>query len=217
MLTEERITSYISTLTKKGGKPAGEDLKRKTRKALERMLVILLESGHDEPDESDYAKYRAYSKYDEEGTAQDIKRIERYFEPQEERSGQLMMIPEEGMKEPETMSAGVDDSASTESTAANEPESWPKADPVKERPNPTRNKGGRKRMDTENGETRSEKMTAYFTPSMAEKIRLWCDCTGISYGDLTVKLFGAFLKDKGDMLNDFRETREKAKKLNDAQ
>ena len=144
-----------------------------------------------------------------------ISRIERYIVANEERSRQIPMV-EENMKEPETMSAGVDDSASTESTAANEPESWPKADPVKERPNPTRNKGGRKPLDTENGETRSEKMTAYFTPSMAENIRLWCDWTGISFGDLTVKLFGAFLKDKEEMLKDFRKSREEAKRLNES-
>ncbi len=216
MLTEERITSYISTLTKKGGKPAGEDLKRKTRKALERMLVILLESGHDEPDESDYAKYSAYSKYDEEGTAQDIKRIERYFEPKEERSKQLSMIPEEemteGMKEPETMNTGVDDGASTENvqaseaemTAPNEPESLPETDPVNERPKPAKNKGGRKPIDT-NGEKKSEKFMMYFTPSLMADIRDWCSLKRVSCVDYITGLINADLEKKKERLEFFRK------------
>ena len=225
MLTAEKIAYYVETLTTNRGKPAGEDLKRKTRKALEGMQAILLLSGHDEPDASDYAEYRRQSEAndtskDYQSTHQNVERIERYFRPKEERSEQLSMIPEEelteGMKEPEAINTGADDGASTEITAPNEPESLPEAEPVKGGRKTTKNKGGRKPLD-ENGETRSEKMTAYFTPSMADNIRLWCDWTGISYGDLTVKLFGAFLKDKGDMLNDFRKSREEAKRMNDAQ
>ena len=214
MLTAEKIAYYVETLTTNRGKPAGEDLKRKTRKALEGMQAILLLSGHDEPDASDYAEYRRQSEAndtskDYQSTHQNVERIERYFRPKEERSEQLSMIPEEelteGMKEPEG-----------EKITENEPLSLPEAEPVKGGRKTTKNKGGRKPLD-ENGETRSEKMTAYFTPSMADNIRLWCDWTGISYGDLTVKLFGAFLKDKGDMLNDFRKSREEAKRMNDAQ
>ena len=137
------------------------------------------------------------------------------------------------IEDPEALGAveeaeyGADDETSTENvqaseepeaemTAPNESESLPEPDPVQVVRKPTKNKGGRKPLDTENGETRSEKMTAYFTPSMAENIRLWCDWTGISYGDLTVKLFGAFLKDKEEMLKDFRKSREEAKRLNEA-
>lgn len=241
-LTDEEIEQRTELLRGRSNKLLGENEKRKTRNAVKGMRKILEASGHDEPEESDYEEYRrqSYAKDKSNGyqtTYQNISRIERFFAPQEEGSEQLSMIPEEemteGMKDPEALGAveeaeyGADDETSTENvqaseepeaemTAPNESESLPEPDPVQVVRKPTKNKGGRKPLDTENGEIRSEKMTAYFTPSMAENIRLWCDWTGISFGDLTVKLFGAFLRDKGDMLNGFRKSREEAKRMNDA-
>ncbi len=226
-LTDEEIEQRTANLRGRSNKLLGDNEKRKTRNAVKGMRNILEVSGHDEPEESDYAEYRrqSYAKDTSNGyqtTHQNISRIERFFARIEEGSEQLSMIPEEemteGMKDPEALGAvetesahAVDDEASTEKIQANA-----EAEPVKGVRKPAKNKGGRKPLDTENGETRSEKMTAYFTPSMAENIRLWCDWTGISYGDLTVKLFGAFLKDKEEMLKDFRKSREEAKRLNEA-
>ena len=224
MLTDAEIEQRTANLRGRSNKLLGEDEKRKTRNAVKAMLKILETSGHDEPEESDYAEYRrqSYAKDNSNAyqtTNQNISRIERFFEPQEEGSEQLSMIPEDeltaGMKEAEAESV-TDEGANAEPIAPNASESLPEAEPTKGGRKPTKNKGGRKPLDTENGETRSEKMTAYFTPSMAENIRLWCDWTGISYGDLTVKLFGAFLKDKEEMLKDFRKSREEAKRLNEA-
>ncbi len=119
MLTEERIEEYVSTLRTERGKPAGKDLKRKTRNALRGMMAILLdrkttEPEHEEPDERDYTEYRESSLCEEKSIDQDIKRIRRYFAPQAERSDQLLMIPEEEMtavmNEPEQVT-GLDEGA----------------------------------------------------------------------------------------------------------
>ena len=224
-LTDEEIEQRTADLRGRSNKLLGEDEQRKTRNAVKVMRKILEASGHDEPEESDYAEYRrqSYAKDKSNGyqtTYQNISRIERFFAPIEEGSEQLSMIPEEeltaDMKEAEAVNPVADDGANAEPIAPNEPESLPESEPIKGVRKPAKNKGGRKPLDTENGETRSEKMTAYFTPSMAANIRLWCDWTGISFGDLTVKLFGAFLRDKGEMLNGFRKSREEAKRMNDA-
>ncbi len=204
MLTEEKIEGYISRLTTKHGKPAGKDLKRKTRKALQGMLAILMERGHDEPDESDYAEYRESSLCEEESTEQDIKRIKRYFEPQG-GSEQLSMIPEE------EMTAGivpnVDEGATAEPTAEtvpamNEPD--PHTVKASEQASRAKNKGGRKRMD-ENGEKKSEKFMMYFTPSLIADIRDWCSLKRVSCVDYITGLIREDLEKKKDKLEFFRK------------
>ena len=229
------VEEYTATLKGKDGISAAKpDTQRKATKAITDFNEYLSQFDKTIPDESDIEAYRVKSEATDgskgyQATRTKITYIRGYFALNEERSKEVSMT-DETMKAPETLGAVetetaqaseetsqcVDDETSTEITAPNEPESLPEAEPVKGGRKTTKNKGGRKPLD-ENGETRSEKMTAYFTPSMADNIRLWCDWTGISYGDLTVKLFGAFLKDKGDMLNDFRKSREEAKRMNDAQ
>ena len=230
MLTDDEIEQRTANLRGRGNKLLGDNEKRKTRNAVKGMRKILEASGHEEPEESDYAEYRrqSYAKDKSNGyqtTYQNISRIERFFAPQEEGSEQLSMIPEEeiteGMKDPEARGTveereyGADDSASTENvqtseepeaemTAPNEPESLPEAEPVKVVRKPAKNKGGRKTID-ENGEIRSEKLMLYLTPSMIADVRDWCRIKGISYANFIVGLIGDFMRDKKERLDFFRK------------
>lgn len=180
MLTEEKIEQYVSTLRKKGGKPAGKDLKRKTRKALIGMWEILKESGHDVPDESDYEEYRLCSPYDDEGTASDIQRIKKFFASKEEGSKQLSMI--------ETDEFEIEGEAEPENAK-------------------TKSKAGRKRFDTVNGEKKSEKFMLYFTPDLIAEVRDWCHLKRISAVSYITGLIEADLhsEEKQERLNFFRK------------
>lgn len=171
-LTEERIEEYVSRLMTEKGTPAGKDLKRKTRRALEGMMAILLESGHEQPDESDYAEYEECSAYDEKGTEQDIKRIKRYFKPKEERSEQLLMIPEEklteGMKDPEPTATGIEALPESEHVSENESELF----------------GARKaRKPRTKGEKRVQ-VSVYLEPETYETMKALSSLTHKSIGDM---------------------------------
>ena len=145
MLTDEEIEQRTANLRGRSNKLLGDDEKRKTRNAVKAMRKILETSGHEEPEESDYAEYRrqSYAKDTSNGyqtTNQNISRIERFFAPIEERSEQLSMIPEEeiteGMKEPEainTVATVADDGANAEPIAPNEPDSLPESEPINRR------------------------------------------------------------------------------------
>ncbi len=96
----EEIEAYVSSLrTVKGDRPAGQNEKFKTRKALMLMSEILKESGHAEPDSTDKAEYRRRRSTNKTGTEQDLSRIDRYFLAlQAERRTQQMTIEAEPMK-----------------------------------------------------------------------------------------------------------------------
>ncbi len=171
-LTAEKIEEYVSRLKTQRGTPAGKDLKRKTRRALEGMMAILLESGHEQPDENDYAEYEECSAYDEKGTDQDIKRIKRYFEPQEERNEQLSMIPEEelteGMKEPEP------------TATENESESFGAAEAVKA------SEAVKARKSRTKGVKRVQ-VSVYLEPETYETMKALSSLTHESIGDMIGK------------------------------
>lgn len=134
------VSEYTATLKGKDGmSPAKPDTQRKATKAINDFKEYLSKRDKTIPDESDIEAYRIECEAtdgskDKSATVQKIKYIRGYYALNDERSkGQPMT--DENMKEAETISAGVDDSASTEKTAMNEPESWPKADPVKAKKN----------------------------------------------------------------------------------
>lgn len=71
-------------------------------------------------------------------------------------------------------------------------------------------KAGRKRFDTENGEKRSEKLMLYLTPELIANVRDWCSLKGISYGSFVIGLIEDYLRDKKNIIDTFREFRDKA-------
>lgn len=84
----------------------------------------------------------------------------------------------------------------------------PVALPESERvPEPSR--AGRKVLDTERGEKRSEKLMLYLTPSMIADIRDWCDLKHISSVNYITELIRADMKTKQEKLKSFREFRNR--------
>ena len=71
-------------------------------------------------------------------------------------------------------------------------------------------KAGRKRLDTQNGEKRSEKLMLYLTPELIANVRDWCNLKGISYGSFVIGLIEDYLRDKKNIIDTFREFRDKA-------
>lgn len=73
-------------------------------------------------------------------------------------------------------------------------------------------KAGRKRLDTENGEIRSEKFTVYVTPTQAEALKALCLIDGVSsVAERINELIEAELKSNSDMINDFFALKERRK------
>lgn len=71
-------------------------------------------------------------------------------------------------------------------------------------------KTGRKRLDTENGEVRSEKLMLYITPSLIADLRDWCSLKRISCVSYINALIQHDLADKQEKLKSFREFSEDA-------
>ena len=71
-------------------------------------------------------------------------------------------------------------------------------------------RAGRKYLDTENGEKRSEKLMLYLTPSMIADVRAWCDLKGISCVNYITSLIEADIASKRDTLKEFLSFRSKA-------
>ena len=227
-LYRSEIERYIETLPgKKPGESAGQSSKKKTRNALADFMLILSKHGRTWPEQSDYDEYRA-GKPDNETTKQNVKRIERFFawlEPRKEtielaeEYAQQGLFPEKeaGVNEPETLGANepeisqaVDDSASTENMQAseaepiteNEFETWPGAE---NEPAPVKNKGGRKRYDTEKGEKRSVKFMVYFTPSVMAELKDLCSMKHTTCANYLFELACREIEKNGEALAFFRE------------
>ena len=87
-------------------------------------------------------------------------------------------------------SAGFDDGASTEITAPNEP---------------VKNKGGRRRYDTEKGEKRSVKFMVYFTPSVMAELKDLCSMKHTTCANYLFDLACREIKKNEEALAFFRE------------
>lgn len=154
-------------------------MKRKALKAIKDMLAVLAVSGHEWPDESDYAEYRRHSTSNERGTEQNVSRVEKYYLAlRSEGSGQLLLVDR------------VDTQTQTEKGSVSVH---------------SKRAGGRKCLDTESGEVRSEKLMLYLTPSMIADVRDWCSLKRISCVSYITGLISADLAGKQEKLKFFRE------------
>ena len=66
---------------------------------------------------------------------------------------------------------------------------------------------GRRRLDSDTGEKRSEKFMIYLSPSLLRDIRDYCDLRGVSVVSYITELVNADLEDKREQLNAFRKLR----------
>ena len=160
--------------------PVGKDAKRKALNAIKDMQPVLAESGHEWPDASDYEEYRRRSRHNESGTEQNVSRVEKYYRALRAEGSEQLLIPE---------------TADT---------------PTQPEPACVERKSGRKCLDTENGEVRSEKLMIYLTPSMIADVRDWCSLKRISCVSYITGLISADLAGKQEKLKFFRELSEGA-------
>ena len=66
---------------------------------------------------------------------------------------------------------------------------------------------GRRRLDSETGEKRSEKFMIYLSQRLLRDIRDYCDLRGVSVVSYITELVNADLADKQEQLNAFRKLR----------
>ena len=158
----------------------GQDAKRKALKAIKDMRLVLADSGHSLPDASDYAEYRRRSTSNERGTEQNVSRVEKYYLSLCSEGSEQLLIAE------------------TVDT------------PIQQQPAYVERKSGRKCLDTESGEVRSEKLMLYLTPSMIADVRDWCSLKRISCVSYITGLISADLAGKQEKLKFFRELSEGA-------
>lgn len=124
------------------------------------------------------------------------KRIERYLSWVEDKE-RSKKLPMENENEQEQITTPVENEHVQEVTTSEVEKS----------------NAGRKRLDAD-GEKRSEKFMVYLTPTLANNIKAWCDCTGLSYGDFASKLFNSFFRDKEEKLNKFLTLRDELRRFN---
>lgn len=159
---------------------AGDSEKHKTKRAINTMLELLAEREHTQPDEADYTEYRTRSTLNERGTNQNVSRVKKYFAAQV---------------------GGEDASMTDEPNVCGEGEGLEQ--PVRVTTE-DRGKAGHKRLDTKNGEVRSERLMLYLTPSMKAEIEAWCNLKQIkSRADFIVGLISDFMSDKHEKLTNF--------------
>ena len=180
-MLSEHDERYLESIT-------GNAERTKARQALVKFESWLLaEHGRNEPIQSDIREYQEYltGKGISLKTVKDtMRRISNRYRVKDTKEGeQIQMSFEETTTETHT----TVDTLETKSS-----------------------KAGRKRFDTENGEKRSEKLMLYLTPELITDIRDWCNLKGISYASFVIGLIEDYLRDKKNILNTFREFRDKA-------
>lgn len=171
------VEEYTATLKGKDGiSVAQPETQRKATNAINDFKAYLSKRGKTIPDELDIEAYRIESKSSKTNTDFKIKHIRGYYALNDERSKQKPMT-EGNVKEPETQNTGVDDGASTERTAVNEPASLPKQ--------------GRKR--SKNGEKRVP-VSVYLEPETYNIMNTLAGLMNRSIGDIAASTLSEFAK-----------------------
>ena len=204
-LYENEAEMYITNLVTRQGITVSDTEKRKTRKALSEITAILHVQGHSWPDKSDYDAYRHHHE-DNKETRQNVSRIEKFFAWLKEKETETM---------PETNTTATIDAetAQAELFTENDTATWPVSNTENEPVQKVKGKGGRKRLDGENGEIRSEKITVYLTPTQADALKAVCSLDKISsVAECINSLINKYIKDNKDDINGFFSLRAKREK-----
>lgn len=207
---ERELERYITQLDGKDGRPLGQSAEKQARYAIKNMIAIMAEKGLTFPNEEAYEAYKGNSNSNEKNMKTNIARIQKFFAWLE---GENLVIQE---KEKDLTSVDKAEHeaeiAEVEAVAPENVEAENVGTESPEEKEPSKDKGGRPRLDA-NGEKRSEKLTAYVTPTLANNIKAWCDCTGVSYADLVNSLLTGFLQDKEEKLNKFLALRTELREV----
>lgn len=208
------IEKYISELTSEDGKPAGSEEKRKARAALAHFVKMLKDNGRTWPEITDFEAFAANSKATANETTANDRRIRKFFAWFEtERKNDTMT--DNDVIDVEETAQPLDDSTSSENvqaseenevemTAPNESESLPECEAITEN-EPVKNKGGRRRYDTEKGEKRSVKFMVYFTPSVMAELKDLCSMKHTTCANYLFELACREIKRNEEALAFFRE------------
>lgn len=218
------ISEYLLTLKARNGIDiAPISTRDKWQKVLNSIVLVLIQNGHETPDEKDYEEYRASKKLKDETFATYKGKIEEFFFWSKERRQEKM--PEETKtsevstqvepvvdSEPvESESETVHDEESSQVAGVVEAEKEIAADAEPSQVTDKKeSNAGRKKFDTVNGEKRNQKLMLYLTPSVIEDVRDWCSLKKLTVNNYVTALIEADLRDKQNKLNSFRQLRDEA-------
>ena len=192
------IAEYLLTLkSKKGDCIASISTRNKWEKVFKDIVLVLVRTGHEYPDENDYKEYRASITVSDETFTAYKEKIAGFFCWSKEKTERRHEAMADEKIEVSTENVPVLEAETVE--AEHEAESDKNESNV-----------GRKRLDTVKGEKRTEKLMLYLTPSVISDIRDWCSLKNLSSNDYITKLIEADLQDKQDKLNSFRQLRNEA-------
>lgn len=193
VLYNSEIENYLQALTgKKNGQPLSDSELAKQKSALRAIINILVRKGKTWPDADDYTDYQQSHNNNPKTIRDNIGRIERFFDwLQREKDS---MTENEPVSVVETYAT-----AQPDTPTVNDTESTP-IEPVK-----ARGKPGRKRLDGENGEIRTEKITVYLTEKKATAFRALCVLDNVTMASRINELIDAELDKNKDIINRFLE------------
>ena len=198
ILYNSEIENYLQTLTgKKNGQPLSDSELAKQKSALRAMIDILVRKGKTWPDADDYTDYQQSHDNNPKTIRDNIGRIERFFDwLQREKDSVTENNPVPVVETHVT--------ALSDTPTVNDTESTP-IEPVHVEPVKARGKPGRKRLDGENGEIRTEKITVYLTEKKATAFRALCVLDNVTMASRINALIDTELDKNKDIINRFLE------------
>lgn len=202
---QSEIAEYLLTLKARNGIDiAPISTRDKWDKVLNGIVLVLIQNGHETPDEKDYEEYRASKKLKDETFTTYQEKIKEFFSWSEKRR-QEQMLEETKTSEVSTQVEPAVDSEPVEAESETVYDAEPSQVTDKKK-----NNAGRKKFDTENGEKRNQKLMLYLTPSVIEDVRDWCSLKKLTVNNYVTALIEADLRDKQGKLDSFRQLRDEA-------
>ena len=214
------ISEYLLILKARNGiDTASQSTRDKWQKVFEKIVLVLIQHGHETPDEKDYEKYRANNTMSNETFKKYKEKMNEFFSWRQKRRQETM--PDEKI-EVSTKNETVIDTETAESEKEIATDAEPsqvtekvesdtvEAESLETESDKKKSNAGRKKIDTMKGEKRDQKLMLYLTPSVIADVRDWCSLKNLSSNDYITKLIEADLQDKQEKLSFFRQLRDEA-------
>lgn len=178
----------------------GEKEREGRKTALTEFFRLVQEKGHTQADESDIDAYRELcgGKNTQKGVKDKIRRVRNFLEWQKKGESPLS----ETTEVTEELTKQEDSVIDVESQDVEAEREGPVEEPHTE-PMSNKSKSGRKRLDSEHGEIRSEKITVYLTPKQAEALKVLCIFDSVTVADRINTLVDNDIKANEDIINGF--------------
>ena len=200
------ISEYLLILKARNGiDTAPQSTRYKWQKVFEKIVLVLIQHGHETPDEKDYEEYRANNTMSNETFKKYKEKMNEFFSWRQKRRQETM--PDEKIEVSSENETVIDTRV-----AESEKEIVAKVEvePVEAESDKKKSNAGRKKIDTVKGEKRDQKLMLYLTPSVIADVRDWCSLKNLSSNDYITKLIEADLQDKQEKLSFFRQLRDEA-------